>query len=79
MSIKVCPKCKKSNAPSNGSCVSCGMTILYTPLKPEKRPRKIFQEMVNRLFSTVLLGGAVVSVFIVIMAIAKRPEFLALF
>jgi len=75
MTYKECPKCQKHNAIANRNCVKCGRMLLYEPVLHERRRTQTKQYWLERLFSSVLVGCAVVSLFFALMAFLEQPAF----
>ncbi|PKL77939.1 MAG: hypothetical protein CVV27_04250 [Candidatus Melainabacteria bacterium HGW-Melainabacteria-1] len=75
MSIKVCPKCQVKNAVGNRNCVKCGRSLIHDRITSDQKKGNFYLYMMERLFSSVLAGCAVISVFFALMAILNQPAF----
>ncbi|MEZ0368079.1 MAG: hypothetical protein ACAI44_03220 [Candidatus Sericytochromatia bacterium] len=74
MSIKVCQKCKTTNAVGNRACIKCG-----EPLKDvgqsEQKFGHLYFAMGKNLFSKLLTWAVIISVIFALVAVLKLPLF----
>lgn len=75
MSIKICQRCNTKNAPGNRTCIKCGRNMMYDAIQSEKKKGNFYLYIMERFFSSVLVGCAVISVFFALMAVLNQPAF----
>lgn len=75
MSHKLCPKCQKKNAPGNRNCVKCGRTLLYETILSDRKKGSLSLYIMERVFSSVLVSCAVISIFFAVMTFLRQPAF----
>ncbi|HEY9839085.1 MAG TPA: hypothetical protein V6D23_01420 [Candidatus Obscuribacterales bacterium] len=75
MGVKVCKRCQTTNALGNSNCIKCGRSLLYDSITSDKKKGNLYLYIMERFFSSVLVGCAVVSVFFAVMALLNQPAF----
>lgn len=73
----MCPRCQTKNAAFNRACIKCGRNMTYDALQSDSSKKKsnLYIYIMERVFSSVLMGCAVVSIFFALMAYLEQPAF----
>ncbi len=76
MSIKVCPSCKLQNAASNRNCIKCSSNLTRVSIRSDRKKQhgNLYLAIIQRLFSSALAGGVVVSLFFALMTYLEQPN-----
>ena len=73
MTYKACSGCQKTNAISNADCVRCGRSLRDAPIQTEVMGGSRKRSWLERLFSSMLAGGAAIGLFFALLTWLDQP------
>lgn len=76
MTFKVCPRCQTQNAVGNRTCIKCARNLMYEEIQSHRKKGNFHLYVMERFFSSLLVGCAVVSLFFALMAVLDQPAFM---
>lgn len=81
MGVKVCHKCRSTNAVGNSLCIRCGQDLSHERITHTEKKGNIYLYAFNQAFNKFLIGGAVISLIMLMVAVMNPSTFhvLALF